>query len=113
MIVKQKPKTAWSIASTTAILGLVILIWRVDDRYAKAESYKEVQQSISSAAIKQTEIIKKLDAHEKEQNMKEIQRLEDKVIIIGINESANQATEGDIAMKNIYEGRLEDIRNNN
>ena len=110
---KEKPKTAWSVASVTAILGLVLLIWQVDDRYAKAESYKEVQKSLSSAMTKQGQIITKLDAHEKEQNMKEIQSLEDKVLIIGINERANQATEGDIAMKKIYEGRLEDLRNNN
>ena len=110
---KEKPKTAWSITSVTAILALVVLIWKVDDRYAKAEDYSTVQKSMSSAMTQQRSIITKLDEHETEQNVKEIQALEDRILIIGINERAQQATEGDKAMRDIYIGRLKDLRNNN
>ena len=110
--IKEKPKTI-GVGAVAAVLGLVIMIWQIDDRYAKAEDYGTVQQSIGSAMVKQQSIITKLDRHELEQNAKEKQDLEDKILIITINDRANQATEGDKAMKEIYEGRLEDLRNNN
>ena len=108
---KEKPKTI-GVGAVAAVLGLIIMVWRIDDRYAKAEDYSTVQKSMGTAMTQQRQIIIKLDAHEKEQNIKEMQDLEDRILIITLNEQARQASESDKAMKEIYIQRLKGLRNN-